>query len=335
MKNYVKAAILLCAGLLVISAANAQSTDQNPTYVEYIRHYAPLAMKLQKEYGVPASIKLAQGLLESGSGLSVLSTEANNHFGIKCKTWSGEKIYKTDDAPDECFRKYPSVEASYIDHSQFLRSGARYADLFALDVTDYKGWATGLKRAGYATAPQYAQRLISIIEIYELDAFDRGEMPSYMAFESSTQTNTSTDSSSTLPSTQSNENRIDVDNYQVQVHKSGGYWLHTNNGIHYVIARDGDTFQSIAKAFSTTTMRIRRMNDIARGDTKLDAGDIVYVESKASRYMQPNMIYTVSGDESARGIAQQYGITLRSLCRMNGCGGDKVFATGVEVRLSK
>ena len=138
----------------------------------YIKKYAELAIKEMKDFGIPASITLAQGILESGNGESYLATEGNNHFGIKCHKWEGEEIYADDDKKDECFRKYKKVEYSYRDHSEFLIKHSRYSSLFELDVTDFRGWAKGLKKAGYATSSTYAEKLISIIERYNLQQYD-------------------------------------------------------------------------------------------------------------------------------------------------------------------
>jgi hypothetical protein len=136
---------------------------------DYINTYTKIAIEQEKQYGIPACITLAQGILESGSGRSRLATEANNHFGIKCHNdWKGKKIYKDDDKKNECFRVYDNAEQSYIDHSLFLVGKKRYAELFQLKITDYKGWAKGLKKAGYATNPKYPQLLIDIIELYDL-----------------------------------------------------------------------------------------------------------------------------------------------------------------------
>ncbi|MBT5353708.1 MAG: hypothetical protein HOL56_01295 [Flavobacteriales bacterium] len=141
----------------------------------YIKQYAELAVSEMKEFGIPASITLSQGILESGNGESYLATEGKNHFGIKCHDWEGEEIYADDDKENECFRKYKKVQQSYRDHSEFLTKHSRYSPLFELDITDYKGWAKGLKKAGYATSPTYAEKLISIIERYNLQEFDQEE----------------------------------------------------------------------------------------------------------------------------------------------------------------
>ena len=154
--------------------ATSTITTTKNTIEDYITLYAPLAVESMKNYGIPASIKLAQGILESGSGNGTLCRTANNHFGIECKEeWTGESVAHTDDAPDECFRKYPSALDSYNDHSEFLANRSFYRNLFTLDKSDYKAWANGLKKAGYATDPRYPQKLISIIERYKLYEYDR------------------------------------------------------------------------------------------------------------------------------------------------------------------
>ena len=161
--------------LLFIFSSFTASFAQTPE--AYIQKYSSVAQDQMRKYGIPASITLAQGILESGSGKSKLASEANNHFGIKCHdTWSGATMHIDDDAPNECFRKYKSVEQSFEDHSIFLKK-PRYEELFVLEITDYKGWAQGLKKCGYATSPTYAKSLIDLIEKYELTQFDTEEKP--------------------------------------------------------------------------------------------------------------------------------------------------------------
>ena len=160
----IKVFLFLMLGSAVVLGQNKSNSTQ-----DYINTYTKIAIEQEKQYGIPACITLAQGILESGSGRSRLATEANNHFGIKCHNdWKGKKIYKDDDKQNECFRVYDNAEQSYIDHSLFLVGKKRYADLFKLKITDYKGWAKGLKQAGYATNPKYPQLLIDIIELYDL-----------------------------------------------------------------------------------------------------------------------------------------------------------------------
>ena len=156
--------------VLVIPA----NTPYNVRVANYINEYRDIAMESMLQYGIPASITLAQGILESGAGVGELTLKANNHFGIKCHTgWEGEKAYHDDDEEQECFRKYKDPKSSYRDHSLFLTQRSRYQDLFKLRKDDYKAWAKGLRKAGYATDPKYPEKLIGIIERYQLDKYDR------------------------------------------------------------------------------------------------------------------------------------------------------------------
>jgi flagellum-specific peptidoglycan hydrolase FlgJ len=148
------------------------ATPKTNNTTQYISVYKDIAISEMKTYGIPASITLAQGILESGSGRGTLAVKANNHFGIKCHDWKGAKIYHDDDRRQECFRKYKNSSGSFRDHSEFLANRKRYANLFKLDKNDYKGWAKGLRHAGYATDKRYPQKLISLIERYELYRFD-------------------------------------------------------------------------------------------------------------------------------------------------------------------
>ena len=160
--------------LTLTTALSAAVHRKVPAYEKYIKQYSDIAVAHQKKYGIPASITLAQGLLESGAGRSELARKSNNHFGIKCHSdWRGGRVYHDDDLRGECFRKYRNAEQSYEDHAKFLTERPRYASLFKLKVTDYKGWAKGLQRCGYATDRAYANRLIKLIEDYDLYRYDR------------------------------------------------------------------------------------------------------------------------------------------------------------------
>lgn len=201
---------------------------------DYILTYKEIAKANMREHGVPASITLAQGVLESGSGQGTLSVNANNHFGIKCHTtWDGPSVRHTDDAPDECFRKYETVEESYRDHSLFLVNRSRYNTLFTLNKGDYKGWANGLKKAGYATDPNYAAKLISLIDRYSLDKYDK-EVIVAMGWKAS----------------ESSENQVVVKQEQKQ----------SFNKSHTV--KKGDTLYSISKKYNTTVSHVQNLNKL-------------------------------------------------------------------------
>ena len=230
-------------------------------------------MQHQKLYGIPASIKMAQGILESRYGNSVLSRRSNNHFGIKCKTtWQGDTVRYDDDLPQECFRRYNTVEESYRDHSEFLRTGTRYASLFDLDTDDYKGWAHGLKKAGYATAPHYAQSLIDCIENYDLYLLDEGELPAYLAGVAPV---TFLDIAPVYHS----GNTIDIDNLTVSVFSAGGYLIYYRDGKRCILARQGDSFASIARQTGVSERKLRRYNKAKKGAVPA-AGDVIFIEKR-------------------------------------------------------
>ncbi|MFR9650757.1 MAG: glucosaminidase domain-containing protein [Rikenellaceae bacterium] len=229
---------------------------------DYITRYRHIAIDHQQRYGIPASITMAQGILESDSGNSTLSRGSNNHFGIKCKSyWKGRTYYYTDDAPDECFRAYDTVEESYEDHAVFLESSPRYDPLFMLKPTDYKGWAHGLKSAGYATAPDYAEKLIKLIEdnkLHELDKMAAGNAPSPIPHQTPTKV-------------------IDPNNNIVGRDSHHGYTLQKHNGAYYITLRKGDTLKSIARDFNISKSRLRKLNKLER-KVEPQAGDKIYIE---------------------------------------------------------
>lgn len=230
---------------------------------DYILKYEVTARENMVAYGIPASIKLAQGVLESGSGQGTLSRNANNHFGIKChQGWEGESVRHTDDAPDECFRKYNTVEESYNDHSLFLSNRGRYSDLFLLDKDDYEGWARGLKSAGYATDPRYADKLISLIERYELYKYDAqalnkkstGPRPRTTPSVSDNTSVTSTSSSKSTKSTASTTSK--------------------KKNVH--IVSKGETLYSISKRYSLTVAQLQKMNKLT--GTNLSIGQTLKIK---------------------------------------------------------
>ncbi|MBO5823437.1 MAG: glucosaminidase domain-containing protein, partial [Prevotella sp.] len=228
---------------------------KNSAYELYIAKYKDLAIEQMHRHKIPASITLAQGLLESGAGNSELARKANNHFGIKCHNWNGKRMYHDDDRKDDCFRSYNSVYESYEDHSRFLVSGQRYSKLFKLKITDYKGWAKGLKAAGYATNPKYASKLIEIIELYELYEYDREKKTEKF-----------------VPVIKINNN-VSIDNS----HKIYQF----NNNL-YIKARQGDTFKSIGKEVGISYYRLADFNERDKNDV-LAAGDIIYLKKKAKK----------------------------------------------------
>lgn len=208
----------------------------NKYTLQYIKKYAPLAVVEMHEYKIPASITLAQGILESGNGRSQLASKSNNHFGIKChKGWNGGRVYHDDDEKGECFRKYKYVQSSYEDHSKFLTSRRRYASLFELRLRDYKGWAKGLKKAGYATDKKYPKKLIKIIEEYKLYEFDK-------------------------------VSKRDVKKFKRDKKKEPKKEIVENNQQYslpdYYVVKKGDTLYSIARKFKTTVSKLKEINGL-------------------------------------------------------------------------
>lgn len=270
-----KQIVTFAATLIVIFSVHAQDSD----YLRYIDNYKDIAVEQMHKYHIPASITLAQALLESGAGKSELARNSNNHFGIKCHSWEGDRTYHDDDSAGECFRVYKNVRDSYEDHSIFLSSGSRYAFLFKFDETDYVSWARGLKRAGYATSPTYADKLIDIIERYELDRFDTGEKDDFIVY-------------------------------------TGNHEPMLAHDLVYVIARQGDTMQAISDEFGISLRKLIRYNDQYKYYVPRE-GDVIYLHRKRYRAKKPNMHHVVAYGESMYMIAQMYGVRLCRLYKMN------------------
>jgi hypothetical protein len=270
----------------------AQSTNQ--AYWTYIDKYKDWAIEQMRDYRIPASITLAQGLLESNAGRSRLATQANNHFGIKVSgSWTGPYIIQSDDRPNDKFRKYKNARESYIDHSKFLQQ-KRYQGLYQLSTTDYKGWARGLKAAGYATSPTYADALIHLIEMYNLNQFDTGK------YRSKKKSETATAAAS-------------ADDFFLR------HVIYHNNKNDFIIIEVGDDMATISKKTGLSLRKLYKYNDLPR-DYAPTAGDIIYLKKKrkrASREFRKNPIHVVEVNQSLFDIAQLYGIRLQSLCKLN------------------
>ena len=254
-------------------------------YDAYIERYKDIAMREMNDYGIPASITLAQGILESGVGQSELAVKANNHFGIKCHNdWDGEKIYHDDDKRNECFRKYNTPEESFIDHSLFLKNRSRYSFLFELDKADYKGWAKGLKQAGYATDPNYANRLITLIESNELHQYDT---QAYVV---------------ASPEVETPVKQVASKN---------------ESGLKYVLVQKGESYYTIAKAHNIPFSLICYYNDVDRKTRQPEEGEIVYLQRKKKLVEKGAATHVVVAGESMHSISQKYGIRLHSLYDLN------------------
>lgn len=304
MKRFLLASLTFCIAL----TATAQTKNQ--AYLDYIEQYKAIAIKQQTKHRIPAAITIAQGLLESGAGKSELSSKANNHFGIKCTSdWEGRTIrYKND-----CYRRYASAEDSYEDHSQFLLR-KRYASLFDLSINDYKGWAKGLKQCGYAEDPKYPQKLIELIELYELQ-------------------NLTKSGGGKNASKKSDDEDLAINEEEIyrQAHKVlqayvmppiadfhilGGHAAGYRNSVKYIIALQGDTYASISKDLDMREKALRKFND-AKFARDIQAGDMVYIYAKRNKSGRKYTYYYTQPGDNLWEISQKYGIKLKKLCKRN------------------
>lgn len=283
--------IILFFTLVFPTYINAQQIRKNKSYEDYAKKYSTVAIDHMKKYKIPASIKLGQGILESGAGLSDLARRSNNHFGIKCHNdWKGPSVIARDDRPDDCFRKYGKAEDSYEDHSKFLTEKSRYRYLFDLDITDYKGWARGLQKAGYATDKAYANKLIKVIEDYELYKYDNKK----------------------------NWKNINSDNSKdnatpIILNRHTPYKTHN---LVYVIAENNDTYEALAAEFNFKAKDLYKYNEVPEG-FPLQKGDIVYFQKKKKKADKPYYEHVVKIGESMHSISQRYGIKVKDLYKKN------------------
>ena len=278
----------------------------DPVSITYIRKYADIAMEEMRVYKIPASITLAQGMLESGNGQSELATKSNNHFGIKChKGWSGSKVYHDDDKRGECFRKYKYVHTSYKDHSLFLVTRSRYSTLFTYDIDDYKAWAKGLKRAGYATDKRYPSKLINLIELYQLEDFDAFVLDK-------------------KPKKYKKEIPV------------------APKGVH--IVKKGETLYSISKLYDLEVEELIEMNDLSSNEIEINQGLIIY-SSKKDKSSKPKKVvnreiasrkgwHTVQKGETLYSISKLYDMTPQGLADVNNLNSDEL-RVGQELKVNE
>lgn len=308
MKQY-KIHLRLCIFALFYTLFNiySASAQQNSAYLEYIEKYKNMAIDQMTRHRIPASITLAQGLLESGAGKSMLAIQANNHFGIKVGgDWTGPYVVRDDDARGEHFRKYKSPAESYEDHSLFLKK-SRYQRLFTLNIQDYKGWAQGLKDCGYATNPAYAESLIRIVENYQLYRYD--------GYQSSSQ----------------------IGGVVLATAKDRFYESHTVqmcNGKYYIIMQPGDDIATVAKMVGKSKRKLLSYNDLPKDAAPL-AGSVIFLQKKrikADKYFKGRPHLLQSG-QSMYDVAQMYGIRLKNLYKLNGFTPDYMPSVGQTIRL--
>lgn len=292
--------------ILLILGASSVFASKNPQVEKYINEWKQVAIDQMNDHGIPASITLAQGILESAYGTSRLATKGNNHFGIKCHDWSGAKMYHDDDKKGECFRKYQNASDSYSDHSLFLTSRSRYSDLFKLDIQDYKGWAHGLKKSGYATNPKYAYLLIDLIEEYNLFVFDNGELPVDVPENLTAKVDVEKiETNSDLPSS-----------IYAKERKKRSIITNANRS-RYVLVKEGDTFYQLAEEFELTLRQLHRYNDFPKYKDFLEPGDVVYITPKRNRAVRSMKTIKLNEQKNLRDVSQQYGVKLKTLLLFN------------------
>lgn len=334
--------VLVC---LTVSASQVPKPDRSPQEI-YVEQFASLAVEEMYRSGVPASITLAQGLLESRYGLSELAVKGNNHFGIKChNNWKGKKMYYDDDRKGECFRKYPSPEQSYRDHSDFLRYRDRYKFLFDYKITDYKSWAHGLKKAGYATDPAYASKLIRIIEDYKLYEYDRKSASFARSDRRAKASSAKKERKAKAPKVVIPDvipeppSQIDVserltDEQRQDFHFSMSRQVYTRNGVPFVKAMDGETYAAIAASNNLFLREILRFNDLD-AEKPLSPGTEVYLKQKKGQAVKGLEKHVVEEGETMRSIAQRYGVRMKNLYKINGMADTDVPREGDILKLRK
>ena len=308
--------------LLLLFLIPLTLTAQKITPEEYIQTYKDIAIHEMKTHKIPASITLAQGLLESGAGNSSLARNAKNHFGIKChKGWEGDTYYMDDDEKNECFRKYDNVEDSFHDHSEFLCGRTRYAALFDLDITDYEGWARGLKAAGYATNPKYAQLLIDRINLYDLTQYDQIAL-GLLAESEVEPIDPKADEYFELAYSPADKSVFPLADMTPE-----GRFIYENNSVRFVFAKEGETPESMSKAFGIKFKRFCQYNCLKHPEEVVfHSGDVVYL-SKLRNYNWKAKKYTVQEGEALRDVALRFAVKPEKILRKNGL--DK------NVRISK
>ncbi len=309
--------------LFPVFGLKAQLPADKMTKEAYIKLYKDIAIKEMNTYGIPSSITLAQGILESANGNSTLAKKANNHFGIKChEDWNGPSFHMDDDLEDECFRKYSDPFESFKDHSVFLATRDRYASLFNLEITDYKGWAKGLKEAGYATNPKYPQLLINIIEEFELFQYDRFYDAEQV--KRNRELALKNNSKSYPELTVAEESFVKVTDTKRKIF--------SNKGIKFIYAEKEDNPEKIAKDLKIYTWQVYKYNDLKKR-YPITEGQVIYVEAKKNKGDKP--FHIVVPGQTLRDISQIYAVKLKKLCKYNTLRKDATLYPDQKIKLRK
>ncbi|MGB0167621.1 MAG: glucosaminidase domain-containing protein, partial [Luteibaculum sp.] len=304
----------------------AQQGGDKITTEDYINQWKATAVRNMQEFGIPASIILAQGILESASGNSRLATKGNNHFGIKCHGWQGDKIYHDDDKKGECFRVYASADESFADHANFLKGKSRYAFLFDYPADDYKNWAKGLKKAGYATNPKYPQLLIAIIEKYGLHEYDKWDKKELEKLPENPK-------KPAKPAVKPGQNVALDNSVEERVITLDRSIDQPINRINSIVAKPGDRVAEIADDLDMAIWQIKKYNDVSE-NYRFEAGEIVYIQPKRRRNCELKQ-HQVTADESLRDISQKSGVKMKHILRLNRLESPQQIKEGMQLSLCK
>lgn len=326
--------IVILMVVTLLWCCNAFSQTKSDAVLKYIDKFKDIAMREMEVYKIPASITLAQGLLESGNGNSELAKRSNNHFGIKChKSWKGKRTYHDDDAKGECFRVYDSPADSYRDHSLFLANGERYAFLFDLKITDYKGWAKGLKKAGYATLPTYAHVLIKLIEDYNLTQYDQMVVKGKFKYKE----NKSHKEIKEEKRNKKADNSIvytpfKIEDAEVVDKTADGRYIRVNNGAKFIYAKEGDNIYNLSSLFGIYDYQLVKYNNLGKR-AAFREDEIVYIEPKKRKAMRRYKYHTIQKGETLSHVSRLYAVKLKSLYKMNDMDENSVLHIGENIRL--
>jgi len=321
--------MLKTAAVILLSLFSFTALAQRLTIEEYVEQFKDIAMNEMRRSGVPASITLAQGILESENGNSELVKKSNNHFGIKCKSnWTGESVTHDDDATGECFRAYTNAADSYRDHSDFLKANQRYASLFKLDPTDYAGWARGLKKAGYATNPRYPELLIKYIEQNNLQQYSLLVLNKLPETEVATEIAAENENKIAVPATVSESRPLPAAPVATIAPEAGK--LISINNIKCVFAKKGTSLLAIADKNNISLSKLMEFNDMAE-DGLLSKDQYIYLAKKSKTGDQE--FYTVQPGETLNDVAQLTGIQLKYLLEYNSLRADNKLTAGTKIFL--
>lgn len=339
--------------------AFAQNPRQSQAVLDYIEKYKDLAMEEMALYDVPASITLAQAIVESAHGTNKLSVQGHNHFSIKCPgrvPWKGKKMYQKDDNPDDCFRVYDSDEESFRDHSLFLHQNGNYAPLFKLDITDYIAWAKGLKKAGWATDPDYPSKIINQVKVYNLTQYDqmvlkgkykpKGKKDEPPAVKPKGAPAASPAPAPATPAAKPNSAKKKTTNVKVKTGPapvfaecpvmamtSGQHGIRENFGVKFIITKNGDNIDNLAKELKMTARQLRKYNNLVSAKKTFTEGEILYIGPKRFRAASGYTAHIVKQGETLSQISNIYAVRLDRLFKMNGLDENSVLHVGDTIIL--